>query len=202
MPAESAHALIFDCDGTLADTMPAHYVAWTATLARHGLTFPEDRFYALGGMPSHRIIAMLAHEQGVAADADAIAAEKEDEFLKHLDAVREVPEVVAVARAHRGRRPMAVASGGFRPVIGRILMQLGMAEWFDAVVTAEDTARYKPEPDVFLEAARRLRVAPAGCVVYEDTDLGLEAARRAGMRGIDIRPMRRSAQSCGDASGW
>ena len=74
-------------------------------------------------------------------------------------------------------------------MISRILTRIGIFDWFDAIVTAEDTSRHKPEPDVFLEAARRLGVPPAGCVVYEDTDLGLEAARRAGMRGVDVRPM-------------
>ena len=181
--------LIFDCDGTLADTMPAHFEAWTAVLRRYGLAFSEERFYQLGGVPSHRIAALLAEEQGVPIDADRVAREKEAAFLEHLPAVRPVPAVVAVARSHHGRLPMAVASGGFRPVITRILDQLGIRELFQALVTAEDTARHKPDPDVFLEAARRLRVPAAACAVYEDTDIGLEAARRAGMLAIDVRPL-------------
>lgn len=184
-----ARGLIFDCDGTLADTMPAHYRAWAATLQRHGIHFSERRFYELGGMPSHRIAALLAGEQGVAADAERVAHEKEAAFLEFVDAVQPVAAVVEVARRHRGALPLAVASGGFRPVISQILTRLGILDWFDAIVTAEDTARHKPEPDVFLEAARRLGVPPIACVVYEDTDLGLEAARRAGMRGVDVRPM-------------
>lgn len=181
--------LIFDCDGTLADTMPAHFRAWTATLQRHGITFSERRFYELGGVPSYRIIAQLSQEQGIRVDPLEVAHEKELAFLAFIDAVQPVPTVVEIARGHRGQMPMAVASGGLRNVIERILQTLKIRDWFDAVVTAEDTERHKPEPDVFLEAARRLGVPPETCVVYEDTDIGLEAARRAGMRGIDVRPM-------------
>jgi HAD superfamily hydrolase (TIGR01509 family) len=94
---------------------------------------------------------------------------------------------MAIVRGYHGRLPLAVASGGYRDTITRTLDQLGIRGWFDAIVTAEDTPRHKPEPDVFLEAAERLDVAAHGCVVFEDTDIGLEAARRAGMVGIDVR---------------
>jgi HAD superfamily hydrolase (TIGR01549 family) len=97
--------------------------------------------------------------------------------------------VVEIARRHRSEGPLAVASGGVRRLVEPTLAQLGIADWFAAVVSAEDTARHKPEPDVFLEAARRIGVAPEDCTVYEDTDTGLEAARRAGMRGVDVRPL-------------
>lgn len=183
-------ALIFDCDGTLADTMPLHFRAWTATLDRHGISFPEERFYALGGMPSAGIIRLLADEHAVAvADVDEVVRAKERAFLDQLEHVTPLAPVLAVAAAYRGLLPMAVASGGYRDVIRRTLDKIGVGGWFEAVVCAEDTPRHKPEPDVFLEAARRLGVAETGrCVVFEDTDLGLEAARRAGMHGVDVRP--------------
>jgi len=101
-----------------------------------------------------------------------------------------IEPVVDVARRHRGVLPMAVASGGHRWVVNETLSAIGIADWFGAIVGAEDTERHKPEPDAFLEAARRLGVAPEGCVVFEDAELGLEAARRAGMLPIDIRPWR------------
>jgi HAD superfamily hydrolase (TIGR01509 family) len=186
---QDAQGLIFDCDGTLADTMPAHYRAWAATLNRYGIHFSEQRFYEWGGIPSHRIVAMLASEQSMIVDPNLVSHEKETAFLEYLDAVQPVAAVVEIARQHRGKLPMAVASGGLRPVISRILTQLGIFDWFDAIVTAEDTERHKPDPDVFLEAARRLGIPAAACLVYEDTDIGLEAARRAGMRGVDVRPM-------------
>ena len=98
-----------------------------------------------------------------------------------------IDPVIRIASAYRGKLPIAVASGGYRDTITRTLDQLGVRDWFDATVTAEDTARHKPEPDVFLEAAHRLGASATGCVVFEDTDIGLEAARRAGMRGVDVR---------------
>lgn len=185
--------LIFDCDGTLADTMPAHYRAWTAMLAPFGIPFPEPRFYAMGGMPTSRIIATLAADVGVAVtDIEAMVQEKERLFVRHLHSVQPIVPVVAIAAAHRGQLPMAVASGGYREIVGMTLDRLRLRDWFGAVVTAEDTVRHKPEPDVFLEAARRLGVPAAGCVVFEDTELGLEAARRAGMHGVDVRPFGKS----------
>jgi beta-phosphoglucomutase-like phosphatase (HAD superfamily) len=181
--------LIFDCDGTLADTMPAHYKAWLGVLGRFAIPFPEPRFYAMGGMPTASIIRVLAGEVGVAIpDVGALTLEKERLFLTHLEAVGRIEPVVTIAAAYRGRLPIAVASGGYRDTITRTLDRLAIRDWFDALVTAEDTARHKPEPDVFLEAAKRLGADPARCVVFEDTDIGLEAARRAGMPGVDVRP--------------
>ncbi|MBM3981950.1 MAG: HAD-IA family hydrolase [Planctomycetes bacterium] len=187
-PAGTA-GLIFDCDGTLADTMPAHYKAWLALLAPYGIAFPEPRFYAMGGMPTASIIRVLAAEVGVAVpDVDGMVLEKERGFLTHLGAVARIEPVIAIATAYRGALPMAVASGGYRDTVTRTLDRIAVRDWFDALVTAEDTARHKPDPDVFLEAAKRLGVEPARCVVFEDTEIGLEAARRAGIPGIDVRP--------------
>jgi HAD superfamily hydrolase (TIGR01549 family) len=190
-PPPGTLGLIFDCDGTLADTMPAHYKAWLAMLGRYSIPFPETRFYAMGGMPTAQIIRLLAADAGVTVtDVDAMVHEKEQGFLNQLDAVVAIEPVVSIAAAYRGKLPIAVASGGYRDTITRTLDQLGIRTWFDAMVTAEDTPRHKPEPDVFLEAARRLGVAAANCVVFEDTDIGLEAARRAEMTQVDIRPWR------------
>lgn len=187
-PPAGTRGLIFDCDGTLADTMPVHYVAWTAMLGRHGIPFPETRFYELGGVPTAQIIRILSKEYGVPVnDVDAMVIEKENAFLENMHAVKPMPAVIAVAERHRGRLPIAVASGGYRETITRTLDALAIREWFDAMVTAEDTERHKPEPDVFLEAAKRLGVPPEACVVFEDTDIGLLAAKRAGMASVDVR---------------
>jgi HAD superfamily hydrolase (TIGR01509 family) len=190
---QRARAFIFDLDGTLADTMPVHFGVWQLIARRHGLTFPEERFYALGGVPTFKIAAMLIAEAGLALDPLALAAEKERAYVEGLTsgalAVRPIEPIIALARARRAAGPMAIASGSSRRLVTHTLDVLGIAAWFGAVVAAEDTARHKPEPDVFLEAARRLGVEPAACTVYEDTDLGLEAARRAGMAGVDVRPL-------------
>ena len=190
-PPAGTRGLIFDCDGTLADTMPIHHRAWVAMLTPHGIAFPAARFYQLGGMPTAQIIGVLSRETGVpVGDLDGMVHAKESAFLEFLHEVAPIAPVVAVAESYRGRLPMAVASGGYRAVVLQTLAKVGVAEWFDAVVCAEDTARHKPEPDVFLEAARRLGVPPGSCVVFEDTDIGLEAARRAGMAAVDVRVWR------------
>lgn len=187
MIPDTVRGLIFDCDGTLADNMPAHFRAWTIVTQRHGLTFTEDRFYQLGGTPSATIAAILAREQGKVVDAHLIAEEKEREFLEQLAAVRPIPPIVETARAQRGVRPMAVASGGYRSVVLATLEQIGVLDWFPVVVTAEDVMRPKPAPDVFLEAAKRLDVQPESCLVFEDTGIGIAAARDAGMQVFDVR---------------
>lgn len=181
-------ALIFDCDGTLIDSMPAHYEAWRDTLADFDIRFPEDRFYELAGTPTDRIVRILAGEQQKSVDVDDVARRKEDAFLRGLKNVAPIPAVVRIVQENYGRCKLAVASGGFRNVILRQLDQIGILGMFETVVTAEDTTRHKPDPDVFLEAARRLGVPASECCVYEDADLGLEAARRAGMAYVDIRP--------------
>ena len=180
-------AIIFDCDGTLVDSMPIHFLAWYETMKRYGIEFREDRFYSLGGMPSHRIIEMLASEQNVAIDPQSVAIEKENAFLERIELLIPIEPVIEIVRQNRGVKPIAVASGGFRDVIIQQLEQVAMADWFDTVVTAEFTRRHKPEPDVFLEAARRLGVDAEHCLVFEDADLGVEAAVRAGMPCIDVR---------------
>ena len=197
-PPEGTVGLIFDCDGTLADTMPIHFVSWSAMLQPHGLRFPEARFFALAGMPPQRIIQRLADEQGkafAAADVARMVADKERRYVELLPAVVPVAVVLEVARRFRGVLPMAVASGSDGWVVRRTLEVIGALDWFDTVVGAEDTARHKPEPDVFLEAARRLGLEPKGCVVFEDADLGMEAASRAGMHGVDVRAWLTAAAS-------
>lgn len=184
-------ALIFDCDGTLTDSMPLHFVAWNQTMRRFGIDFTEDRFYALGGIPSDKIIQMLADEAKLSLDVAAVTLEKEQVFLESLHLLEEIGAITSVVRENKGKLPMAVASGGFRDIVKRQIAHIGLEGWFDTIVTAEDTARHKPEPDVFLEAASRLGVAPAHCLVYEDADLGIEAARRAGMQWIDVRTIHR-----------
>ena len=180
-------ALLFDCDGTLADTMPAHYRAWLHVAEVEGFRFDEDRFYALGGRPTRDIVVTLAAEAGITIDVERAARVKEHRFLEQLDGIESIDPVVDVVRRCRGRVPMAVVTGGYRSVCTQILERVGIADCFDTLVASEDTTRHKPDPEPFLEAARRLGVRPERCVVWEDGDLGIEAARRAGMEWIDVR---------------
>jgi beta-phosphoglucomutase family hydrolase len=179
--------IIFDCDGTLANTMPLHWKAWQTVTQRYQLHFPEERFYSLGGVPSRDILRMLAEEQGISLDHISVAHEKEAAYLPFLPQVQPIDVVVRVARDHAGVVPMAVASGGTKHIIEQVLVHLGIRSLFGAVVTSEDVHRQKPAPDIFLEAARRIGARPEFCRAYEDTDLGLQAIRAAGMEAVDVR---------------
>ena len=181
--------IIFDCDGTLADTMPLHWLAWQIITKRHRLAFSRDRFYALGGIPSRDILKVLSAEQGVPLDPLAVAREKEAEYLPLIAQVEPINTVVGVARENYGKIPLAVASGGTKQSIGQVLDHLGIRHLFQAVVTSEDVVHQKPAPDIFLEAARRLGVPPRYCRAYEDTDMGMSAIRAAGMEGVDVRKL-------------
>ena len=152
-----------------------------------GIELPEDRFYAMGGIPTHRIIEMLAHEQKVLVDAHATAQRKEEAFFELIHMLEPIHIIVEVAEKLRGLKPIAVASGGSRHGIEKQLRHVGILDWFDTIVCAEDTTRHKPDPDVFLESASRLGVTPEKCLVFEDAELGIEAAKRAGMDWLDVR---------------
>jgi beta-phosphoglucomutase-like phosphatase (HAD superfamily) len=194
-PASDSHpsktrtirGLIFDCDGTLADTMPLHWRAWQVITARHNLDLPVERFYSLGGVPSRDILKMLSIEQKIPLDHLAVAREKESIYQPLIAQVEPINRVVAIARENHGRLPMAVASGGTRKMIEQVLEHLGIKHLFASVVTSEDVENQKPAPDIFLEAARRINVPPEFCRAYEDTDLGMRSIRSAGMEAVDVR---------------
>jgi beta-phosphoglucomutase-like phosphatase (HAD superfamily) len=181
--------LVFDCDGTLADTMPLHWRAWQVIAAKYKLNFPIDRFYSLGGVPSRDILKMLAKEQGVTLDYIKAAHEKENEYLQFLPQVGPIHAVVEIAKENFGKIPMAVASGGTQPIIVGVLEHLKIRNLFNAVVTSEMVVNQKPAPDIFLEAARLIGVNPKFCRAYEDTDLGMQAIRSAGMDAVDVREL-------------
>ena len=178
--------LIFDMDGTLADTMPTHFIAWSRSMATQGIEFTEERFYALGGVPATVIVQMLAEEQGKTVDAKLIADAKEELFLELLKDVQPVSPVKAIAEFHREHIPMAVATGSPSWVAKKILKSLGIYDWFDAVVGADDVQSPKPALETYLRAAELIGVDPTRCHAFEDTILGMQSARNAGMEVIDI----------------
>jgi beta-phosphoglucomutase family hydrolase len=181
--------LIFDFDGTLVDSMPLHWQAWREVCARHGLHFTEERFYQLGGVPSRKILAMLSAEQRIAIDPVQVSLEKESLYLDRLPQVQIIEPVMQIAREHHGRVPLAIATGGQRRIIPRVLERLGIAHFFDALCTSEDVTNHKPAPDVFLLAAQRIGADPRFCRAYEDTNIGMEAIRAAGMEAVDVREL-------------
>jgi len=182
--------LIFDFDGTLADTMPLHWKAWGRVMEKHGITITEERFYSLGGVPARDIIRMLADEQGAEIDHASAIRDKGQFYLDILHEAELIEITMKVVREHHGTLPMAIATGGSRRIVTQVIEKLGIGQYFDALVTNEDIENQKPAPDIFLEAARRIGVAPENCRAYEDTDLGMQAIRAAGMEAIDVRPLR------------
>ena len=182
-------AAIFDCDGTLVDTMPLHYVAWRKTLDDLGLArvFPEAQFYEWGGTPAKEIIERLNAQHGLTLDAHPLANRKEEQYHLLISDVQIVAHVVEEARRlNKAGVPLAVASGGRRDVVEASLVNVGIRDLFGPIVGSEDVPNGKPAPDVFLRAAELLGVAAADCVVFEDAPAGILAAYRAGMRVVDV----------------
>ena len=187
--------LVFDCDGTIADTMPLHYQAWVAALQEHGEVFPEALFYELAGISTVGVMQILNERHGYNLPVQEAAARKERLYQELVPQVLPIQPVVTVVKQYAGRLPMAVATGGTRAICSKTLKALDLLEYFPVIVTADDVANGKPAPDIFLEAARRLGVAPEHCYAFEDAELGLEAARAAGMVAVDIRPMHAASRT-------
>ncbi|MEI8234628.1 MAG: HAD family phosphatase [Verrucomicrobiota bacterium] len=177
---------VFDCDGTLADTMPLHYEAWCEALKPHGCDFPEAFFYELGGVPTERIVEILNERHGRQMPVVATAKTKEDLYIQLIPKILPIQPVVDFVHQFHGKKPLAVASGGHRAIVRKTLTALGIVDRFDAIVGAEDYLHGKPAPDPFLEAARQIGVAPARCLAFEDTALGIQSATAAGMKTVRV----------------
>jgi HAD superfamily hydrolase (TIGR01509 family) len=184
---EYIKGLIFDCDGTLVDSMPLHMKAWEYAVTECGLKWDFDFFFSKKGMPGEDILKIYSHQFGIRIDEQKIIQVKRDYFSKHKTEFQPIKHVVEIAHRYKDILPMAVASGGTRDTVLLQLDDIGIRNYFKAIVTADDNVKPKPEPDVFLKAARQIGVPPELCQVFEDGDLGLEAARRAGMHATDIR---------------
>lgn len=185
----SVRGLIFDCDGTLADSMPLHLKSWHDEFAAHGLTCPQEFLDVRKGAAVADIVREFNRAFHADLDPERFASNKEKRSLEKLRSVRPIRPVIDIVLDHLGRLPMAVVSGGSRTNVMLTLEVLGLKQAFETVITSDDGFPSKPAPDMFLEAARRMGLAPESCRVYEDGDLGLEAARKAGMNAVDVRPL-------------
>ena len=186
IPGGEFHAYLFDCDGTVADSMPLHYKAWKRALAEWNCDYPEELFYSWGGKPVRKIIADLNAMHGLHMPVDAVAARKEALYLEQLPELKAIPPVLEQVEKHYGRIPLGVVSGSRRDSVVGSLTALGLMDRFDTLVCAEDYIHGKPAPDAFLLGAQRLNVQPASCLVFEDTELGIEAATAAGMASVRV----------------
>jgi len=182
-------ALVFDFDGTLVDSMPMHYRCWLGALEPVGLSFDRDTFHTWGGVTTREIVRRLSQAQGVAVDIEAVTAAKEACTKLHAHEAEVIEPVLAIARAHRGTLPMAIATGGPRALVGMRLDMLGIRDWFGAIVTADDVTHGKPHPEPFLRAAALLGVDPKRCRAYEDAASGIAAAEAAGMEVVDVNTL-------------
>ncbi len=194
LPPGDCDGYLFDCDGTLADSMPLHFEAWTETLEQAAgapSRFTEALFYSWGGRPEREIFAALNRELGYSIDPERGVQDKERRYRALLPRVQPVTAVVELVRrlGAAGAR-MAVGSGSARGIVEETLVHLGLREHFPVIVAAGEVPRGKPAPDVFLRAAEAIGVAPSRCVVFEDAPPGFQAAEAAGMRWVDVRPFR------------
>ncbi len=186
LPEGAFQAYLFDCDGTIADSMPLHYVAWKTILDEWGCEFDEELFYSLGGMPVREIIAFLNQRHGLDMPVEELACRKEGMYYELLPELKAVPEVLEHIEDAHGRVPFAVVSGSTRHSVTASLAALNLLEKFDTLVCAGDYKRSKPHPECFLLAAERLGVAPENCLVFEDTEMGIQAATSAGMASVKV----------------
>ena len=197
IPPGTFRAYLFDCDGTIVDSMPLHYIAWKQALGEWGCTFDEDLFYSWGGKPPVEIVAALNQMQGLNMPVEAVAERKESLYFSLLHDLKPVPEVLEHIVAQHGQIPFAVVSGSTRESIVKSLTAVGLLDRFPILVGSEDYARSKPAPDAFLTAAARLGVAPKDCLVFEDTDMGIQAATAAGMASVRIPQPRERGNGTG-----
>jgi len=188
LPTGPFNAYLFDCDGTIADSMPLHYVAWRDVLAEWGCEFDEEIFYAWGGMPVTEIISTLNQRHGLAMPVEEVSRRKEEAYYAALPQLKAVPEVLEHIEDRFGQIPFAVVSGSTRDSVVASLESLNILDRFDTLVCAGDYAKSKPDPEPFLTAAHRLGVAPESCLVFEDTEMGVQAATAAGMASVKVPP--------------
>jgi HAD superfamily hydrolase (TIGR01509 family) len=186
LPEGEFAAYLFDCDGTIVDSMPLHYLAWRKVLAEHGCEFSEELFYAWGGMPTAEIVATLNARHGLSMVVEEVCERKENLYYESLPELKAVPEVLEHIEQAQGRIPFAVVSGGTRDSVVRSLTSLGLMARFDTLVCAGEYVKGKPNPEPFLLAAQKLGVAPETCLVFEDTDIGIRAAEAAGMKWVRV----------------
>lgn len=183
-----AKGLIFDIDGTIADTMPVHLIAYQETAAEYGFEVSSELFYSMGGLPALQTSVLLKAKFDKDFDPQEFADKKESNFLKNIHQAEPIPSVIKIIRENAGKLPMACGTGGTRFYAILTLELAGVRNFFEHIVTAEDVKNHKPHPDIFLKAADLIDVSPEYCQVFEDSPFGLQAALAAGMIATDITP--------------
>lgn len=176
-----AKALIFDLDGTLADTMPVHYWAYQHILKDLGINFSPELFASLAGIPAVGTIARINEIFGTAMNPELVGHEKETEYEKIMHLMKPIDPVVTLLKEYHGKLPIAVGTGGYNRLAWKTLQLLGLDSYIEILVSADDVKHPKPAPDTFLRCAELMGVEPRFCQVFEDGQPGIEAAKAAGM---------------------
>ena len=179
--------LIYDCDGTLADTMPLHWEAWHGTLAGFGVTCEQSFLDQFSGVPTEVIVERINAAYSCSVNPSDFSAARDKYLEGRFSSVLPIEAVVETVTQNHGRLPMAVVSGGSRKHVTETLEALGLLDRFDVIITADDPVLPKPAPDIFLAAANRLGISPECCHVFEDADAGIQGAVAAGMTFTDVR---------------
>ncbi len=181
--------LIFDLDGTLADTMPYHFEGWKKACEKFGVSIDPSFLRLHSGSPGKIIAAELLKKNGHGntITVEEIIKEKLNQFYMIQHKVKPIEPVADIVKRYHGLLPMAVGTGGHREAVTRTLEITGLLQYFDIIVTSNDVSNYKPHPETFLRCAELMNIEPSGIEVFEDGELGLEAARRAGMLATDVR---------------
>jgi HAD superfamily hydrolase (TIGR01509 family) len=183
------NAIIFDCDGTLVDTAQAHFKAYNDALAEAGIELDLDWYQSRAGLTPASLVEEYETKfsRRIPYTLPELMKKYSRAFQGNMSQIRENGIVANVARRWKSVVPMAVASNGERENVRASLRACRLLELFDTIVTTEDGNPGKPAPDLFLEAASQLHVSPNRCLVFEDSDQGLTAAKAAGMKSIDVR---------------
>jgi len=176
-----AEALIFDLDGTLADTMPVHFWAYKNILSSYGIDFTPELFVTLAGVPAIQTIEKLNHQFGTKMIPEEVGHFKEAEYEKIMHKMKPVTPVIDLVKKYYGKMPMAVGTGGYTRLAWKTMEILGLDKYIDILVSSNDITHPKPHPETFLKCAELMGVAPAVCEVFEDADLGIQAAKSGGM---------------------
>jgi beta-phosphoglucomutase-like phosphatase (HAD superfamily) len=179
--------LIFDCDGTLVDSMPLHMRAWKEAITKFGAVYDHDLFFSNKGMKEKDIAALLNNKYNYNIDTGRLVEAKHEYFRRNISQVKRIDIIADIAMKYKDTMPMAVVSGGTKENVLTELKITGLDSLFDIILTADDAFAPKPAPDLFLEAARLMNVQPKFCQVFEDGDLGIEAALNADMKVTDVR---------------
>ncbi len=185
-PNKKFAALLFDFDGTVADTMSAHFHAWNQALNIYGLNLTLEQHLQWAGQPTREILKIIGKQHQVDIPVEAFLKSKEDLYFSSIANVKGILPVVEIIKAFHGKIPMAIVSGSRRKPIEATLNQLELKEYFSVVIAAEDYLIGKPAPDCFLQAAKALNVQAADCLVFEDAELGIQSAKAAKMACLRV----------------